>query len=114
MPPRDGENGEPCNKTPTAALDAVFKPSDGVPGGTPQVRGIDFGAFRHRDMTVKDLVAGMASMGFQASAVADAVRIINDMVRPSHASPTPDIPSRSYPAREPGPIRAPVPKQPFF
>lgn len=81
MPPRDDENGDSCNKTPTAAVDAVFKPSDTVPEGTHQVRGIEFDAFRDRDMTVKELVAGMASMGFQASAVADAVRIINDMVR---------------------------------
>ena len=82
MPPRDDDNDKSCNKTPTGAVDAVFKPSDAVPGGTPQVRGIDFDAFRDRDITVKDMVAGMASMGFQASAVADAVRIINDMVSP--------------------------------
>lgn len=82
MPPRDDENVKSCNKTPSAAVDAVFKPSDAVPRGTPQVRGIDFDAFRDRDMTVKDMVAGMANMGFQASAVANAVRIINDMVSP--------------------------------
>ncbi|KAI9841381.1 MAG: Deoxyhypusine synthase [Thelocarpon superellum] len=30
-------------------------------------------------MTVEELVAGMSAMGFQASAVGDAVRVINDM-----------------------------------
>jgi deoxyhypusine synthase len=45
-----------------------------------KVRGIDFDA-HHADITVADLVDGMAHMGFQASAVADAVQIINQMVR---------------------------------
>lgn len=113
MPPRDDRKDASCNNTPTTAVDAVFKPSDVVPGGTPQIRGIEFGAFRDRDMTVKDLVAGMASMGFQASAVADAVRIINDMVR-APGTPTLQMPRGSYTAREPGPIRPPVRKQPSF
>jgi deoxyhypusine synthase len=34
-------------------------------------------------VSVEDLVSGMANMGFQASALGEAVRIINDMVRPS-------------------------------
>lgn len=81
MPQNHDENGESTNNTPAAAVDAVFKPSDAVPEGARQVRGIDFDDFRSHDVTVKELVAGMASMGFQASAVADAVRIINEMVR---------------------------------
>lgn len=71
-------------ETPTAAVHAVLKPSDAVPDGTTQVHGIDFDEFSNRDITVKELVAGMVSMGFQASAVADAVRIINDMVPPTN------------------------------
>lgn len=67
---------------PTIATDAVLKPSDPVDGAR-QVKGVEFDDFRERDMTVKEMVTGMASMGFQASAVADAVRIINDMVRTS-------------------------------
>lgn len=113
MPSRDDKVDELCNKTPTAAVDAVFKRSDVVPGGTPQVRGIEFDAFRDRDMTVKDMVAGMASMGFQASAVADAVRIINDMVSLTGV-PCPKGHPGSHPAREPGQIQALVPKQPSF
>lgn len=44
------------------------------------VKGIDFDDYQGRDITVNELVAGMADMGFQASAVGDAVRIIDDMV----------------------------------
>lgn len=68
-------------QAPTAAADAVLKRSDPVPHGLRQVKGIEFDDFKERDMTVRDLVAGMATTGFQASAVAEAVRIINDMVR---------------------------------
>lgn len=75
-------NGKRAIQTPTVAADAVLKPSDPVPDGMQKVNGVEFDDFRERDMTVKELVAGMTNMGFQASAVADAVRIINDMVRP--------------------------------
>lgn len=68
-------------QTPTIATEAVLKPSDPVADGVLQVKGVEFDDFRERDMTVKEMVTSMASMGFQASAVADAVRIINDMVR---------------------------------
>lgn len=75
------ENGGNQNQIPAAAAHAVLKPSDPVPGEARQVRGIEFDAFRGRDITVREMVSGMANMGFQASAVADAVRIINEMVR---------------------------------
>jgi deoxyhypusine synthase len=80
MPRVDAENGGPTHKTPAAAVDAVLKKSDALPEGAREVKGIEFDEFRNRDLTVMELVAGMTSMGFQASAVADAVRIINDMV----------------------------------
>jgi deoxyhypusine synthase len=79
MPRVDAENGGPTHKTPAAAVDAVLKKSDALPEGAREVKGIEFDEFRNRDLTVMELVAGMTSMGFQASAVADAVRIINDM-----------------------------------
>ncbi len=66
--------------TPSLATNAILKPSDPIADGTRQVKGLEFDDFRERDITVKEMVAGMATMGFQASAVADAVRIINDMV----------------------------------
>lgn len=69
------------NQTPRIATEAVLKLSDPVADSARQVKGVEFDDFRERDMTVKEMVTGMASMGFQASAVADAVRIINDMVR---------------------------------
>ena len=66
---------------PAEATTAVLKPSDPVAEGAQKVSGINFDDHAHRDITVSELVAGMANMGFQASAVAEAVRIINDMVR---------------------------------
>lgn len=69
---------------PSGATDAVLKPSDPVPDGARQVEGIDFNKYRDQPITVEELVAGMSSMGFQATSVGEAVRIINDMV--SHFS----------------------------
>jgi hypothetical protein len=65
---------------PSGAAAAVLKPSQTVPDGTPQVSGINFDQYSGRDITASELLAGMTNMGFQASAVAEAVRIINDMV----------------------------------
>lgn len=70
----------PSGHAPSAATNAVLKPSDPVPQGVRMVKGIEFDDYEGRDITVNELVAGMADMGFQASAVGDAVRIINDMV----------------------------------
>lgn len=72
------ENG---NVLPNTAKDAVFVASDPVPEGVLPVRGIDFNLHRDENITVVDLIEGMSNMGFQASAVGDAVRIINEMVR---------------------------------
>ncbi|KAL8956632.1 MAG: hypothetical protein Q9183_006257 [Haloplaca sp. 2 TL-2023] len=43
------------------------------------VKGIDFNDYAERTLSVEDLVGHMAGMGFQASAVSEAVRIINGM-----------------------------------
>jgi deoxyhypusine synthase len=72
----DGENNAPSN-----AKEAVFVASDPIPRGIQQVRGIDFNSHQDADISVVDMVDGMSSMGFQASAIGDAVRIINEMVR---------------------------------
>lgn len=66
---------------PDEAKDAVFVSSDPVPEGMRPVHGTDFDLHRDRDISVVDLVEGMSSTGFQASAIGDAVRIINEMVR---------------------------------
>ena len=66
---------------PDAATTAVLKSSDPVPREARAVQGIDFNIYKEKDVTVKELIAGMTTMGFQATAVGEAVRIINDMVR---------------------------------
>jgi len=74
------ENGEKHGCSPPSAADAVLKASAPVPENLAKVRGVEFDDFEGRDITVAEMVSGMAGMGFQASAVAEAVRIINDMV----------------------------------
>ncbi|RJE27444.1 Deoxyhypusine synthase [Aspergillus sclerotialis] len=64
---------------PSSATDAVLVPSDPVPEGTHQVRGVDFDRFQGRDITVAEMVENMADMGFQGSAVSEAARELNNM-----------------------------------
>ena len=73
-------NGDVGNNVPSSAADAVLKASAPLPDGAREVRGFEFNDFRGKDITVEEIVKGMARMGFQASAVSDAVRIINQMV----------------------------------
>ena len=72
-------NGVPNGQAPTRSTDAVLKTSDPVPEGVHNVCGIEFNDYKDRDITASELVANMTNMGFQASAVADAARIINNM-----------------------------------
>lgn len=65
---------------PSGATDAVLKPSEPVPADAREVQGIDFNQYANRSITVEELVAGYSQMGFQATAVGEAVRIVNDMV----------------------------------
>ena len=74
--PKDSATG-----LPTDARDAVFMTSEPVPEGAIPVQGVDFDRHTKDEITVVDLIDGMSNMGFQASAVGDAVRIINEMVR---------------------------------
>ncbi|KAH7386839.1 Deoxyhypusine synthase-domain-containing protein [Phaeosphaeria sp. MPI-PUGE-AT-0046c] len=67
------------SSAPTGATDAVLKPSAPVPKGSREVQGIDFNQYSSRSITVEELVGGYANMGFQATSVGEAVRIINDM-----------------------------------
>ncbi|KAF2823695.1 DS-domain-containing protein [Ophiobolus disseminans] len=64
---------------PAGATDAVLKPSAPIPEGSREVQGIDFNQYASRSITVEELVGGYANMGFQATSVGEAVRIINDM-----------------------------------
>lgn len=51
-----------------------------MPEGAKKVEDFDFNKFKGRPITAEDLLNGMSSMGFQASSIGEAVRIINDMV----------------------------------
>jgi deoxyhypusine synthase len=65
---------------PSNTTDAVLKPSEPVPDDSTEVQGIEFNDYAERSITVEELVAGYANMGFQATAVGEAVRIVNEMV----------------------------------
>ena len=84
-------NGSFKEQAPSLSTDAVLKPSAPVPEGLQEVSGVDFNNYKDHDITVTELVSQMATTGFQASAVSDAVRIINDMVS-LIISPTPHPP----------------------
>ncbi|KEZ41865.1 Homospermidine synthase (spermidine-specific) [Scedosporium apiospermum] len=66
------------NQPPTAATDAVLVSSDEMPKDAQKVEELDFNKLK-RPITAEDLLDGMRHMGFQASSIAEAVRIINDM-----------------------------------
>ena len=65
---------------PSSVTDAVLVNSNRMPEGSQKVEELDFNKFAGRPITVDDLMSGMNNMGFQASSVAEAARIINDMV----------------------------------
>lgn len=69
-------------QAPIVSHDAVFKPSAPVPEGVPKVDGPEFNDYVNRnvDITVAQLVADGANAGFQSTAVAEAARIVSDMV----------------------------------
>jgi deoxyhypusine synthase len=65
---------------PSSVAAAVLKPSHEMPEGSQKVEELDFNAFAGRPITVEDLISGTNHMGFQASSIGEAVRIINRMV----------------------------------
>ena len=75
-------NSHPAESAPSSATNAVLVASEPVPEGTQEVRGVDFDRFQDRDITVAEMVDNMTQMGFQASAVGEAARILNEMVSP--------------------------------
>ncbi|KHJ30978.1 putative deoxyhypusine synthase [Erysiphe necator] len=65
---------------PSSVTDAVLVASSEMPPGSRKVEELDFNKLdKLGSITVDQLVSGMANMGFQASSIVDAVRIINDM-----------------------------------
>ena len=75
------QNGAQNGVAPSGATDAVLKPSDPVPADAVQVDGVDFTNFRDRNITVTELVNSMSNMGFQASSIGQAAKIVDGMVR---------------------------------
>lgn len=66
---------------PSTVTDAVLVASSEMPAGSQKVEELDFNKLEGSGpITVDDLVAGMTNMGFQASSICEAIRIINDMV----------------------------------
>ena len=65
---------------PAAATGAVLVPSVEMPQGSQKVEELDFNKFKGKPITVDDLYQGMKNMGFQASSMCEAIRIINEMV----------------------------------
>ena len=74
------------NLPPSQATDAVLVKSTAMPADAQKVEELDFNKLKGRPITVDDLYQGMKHMGFQASAMAEAIRIINDMVGPHACS----------------------------
>jgi deoxyhypusine synthase len=70
---------ESNNAAPKLATDAVLMQSEEVPQGSKQVIGFEFNNFKNKSIGIEDMINGMSNMGFQASALSEAVRIINDM-----------------------------------
>ncbi|KAK0667881.1 putative deoxyhypusine synthase [Cercophora samala] len=67
------------NLPPSAATEAVLVQSVDMPEDAQKVEELDFNKFKGRPITADDLLQGMKHMGFQASSLCEAVRIINDM-----------------------------------
>lgn len=66
---------------PSTAKDAVLVKSEEMPAGSQPVEELDFNkiAGQGRPITVDDVFEGMCNMGFQATAMGEAVKIINAM-----------------------------------
>jgi len=65
---------------PSEATQAVFVVSEEMPKDAQQVEELDFNKIKG-PITAEDLLNGVKHMGFQASSMCEAVRIINEMVR---------------------------------
>ncbi|QDS69914.1 Deoxyhypusine synthase [Venturia effusa] len=64
---------------PSKATDAVLKPSEFSAADATEVDGVDFNNYVDRNVTVAELVDNMSTMGFQATSVGEAVKLVNKM-----------------------------------
>lgn len=78
-PPPPNMTSEQQDQPPSAATEAVLVQSVEMPEDAQQVEELDFNKFKGRPITADDLLQGMKHMGFQASSMCEAVRIINGM-----------------------------------
>lgn len=65
---------------PSTVTDAVLVKSEEMPEDAQQVEELDFDKI-DGPITAEDLFLGTRHMGFQASSMGEAIRIINDMVK---------------------------------
>lgn len=65
---------------PSVSTAAVLKRSIDMPPEAQKVEELNFDDFAGRSITVEDLISRTSNMGFQASSIGEAVRIINEMV----------------------------------
>lgn len=75
------------NQDQETAAAAVLVQSEPMPADAQKVEELDFNKHKDKPITVEELIAGMTNMGFQASSIGEAVKIINDMV-PTYPSIT--------------------------
>ena len=71
------------SSAPAGAQAAVLVKFEQMHEGSQQVEELDFNKIKG-PITAEDLFHGMKNMGFQASSMGEAIRIINDMVCPSN------------------------------
>ncbi|KAK5166166.1 Deoxyhypusine synthase [Saxophila tyrrhenica] len=71
-------NGE-LGAAPSGATEAVLKPSDPVPEGAIPIQGLDFSEYAGRNISVAEMVEKMGSMGFQATSIGQAAKIVDGM-----------------------------------
>jgi deoxyhypusine synthase len=68
------------NAASSSVKAAVLQPSDEMPKGSQNVEELDFNAYNGRSITVEELIDGIKYMGFRASSIGEAVRIISEAV----------------------------------
>lgn len=71
----NGSSGAP----PLEVTNAVLVKSEEMPKDAQKVEELDFNKLKG-PITAEDLYLGMRNMGFQATSMSEAIRIINDMV----------------------------------
>jgi hypothetical protein len=78
------DNGS-ANAPPAEVTNAVLVKSEEMPEDAQKVEELDFNKLKG-PITAEDLFLGMKNMGFQATSMSEAIRIINDMVSKQRAS----------------------------